>query len=397
VQNCRKRVNVVRAIHSFVMQGTKDLFLTYLPMFNWGSYRQQLILSVKLPSEIMEAYVRAQRENPEAVFTLHTSSEELLSSILQKRSCVVDIHQGLPKLHGVSGDLNSFSRSRVELTEITVVKYTKLAPSALADNYPPVMPFFLYGSSKEQHIEHVLLKNDNVQLNCSRVELDFGPSTERILNEIGSSTAFVLTFDDLRERAMQPFGGGHKPDFFAPSRTFQVSLHMDPCASQGLDAVDMHQLFDHLRLESPVAQGTITLGESAYVDFAHLNRDTVPQLCITPTEQLTRDQLLSSVKNDYQKIVDNISRVVANENTTIAPDIEEHILARATLPSKYSLGRFGDAQNGPAIDSKVHVSRFTVPHPSDDHSRQMMVRTGWKDMFDETVANCRSRCADSQA
>lgn len=82
------------------MQGTEDLFLAYLPMCNWGSYRQQLVVSAKLPAEVMEAYVRAQKENPTAFFTLHTSSEELLSSILEQGSCLVDIHEGLPLLHG---------------------------------------------------------------------------------------------------------------------------------------------------------------------------------------------------------------------------------------------------------------------------------------------------------
>lgn len=82
------------------MQGTEDLFLTYLPMCNWGSYRQQLIVSAKLPEDVMEAYVRAQKENPTAFFSLHTASEELLSSILERRSCLVDIHEGLPVLHG---------------------------------------------------------------------------------------------------------------------------------------------------------------------------------------------------------------------------------------------------------------------------------------------------------
>ena len=93
-------MHVTPAIHSFSMQGVEDLFLAYLPMFNWGSYRQQLIVCAKLPAEVMEAYVRAQRERPTAVFSLHTSSKELLSTILQRRSCLVDVHEGLPMLHG---------------------------------------------------------------------------------------------------------------------------------------------------------------------------------------------------------------------------------------------------------------------------------------------------------
>jgi len=96
VENCWKRVNVVAAIHSFVMQGTTALHLAYLPMFNVGSYRQQLIISAKLPEDVMAAYVKAQAVSPEATFTLHTSEKELLPSILQTRSCIVDIQRDLP-------------------------------------------------------------------------------------------------------------------------------------------------------------------------------------------------------------------------------------------------------------------------------------------------------------
>ncbi|KZT73992.1 hypothetical protein DAEQUDRAFT_720836 [Daedalea quercina L-15889] len=388
VQNCWKRVHVVPAIHSFIMQGTEDLFLAYLPMFNWGSYRQQLIVSAKLPADVMEAYVRARRERPAAVFSLHTSSKELLSNILQRRSCLVDVHEGLPMLHGIADASNTLYRTQVELMDIIILKHVELHPNPLHSGYPHVMIFFLYGTPKEQHIDHMLLTKDNVQLSSSCVQLDFGPSTERILSEIGSKSALMLVFDDLREHEMQPFGGRHKPDFFAPNRTFRVTLRMDPCLEYGPAALNMR--LHESEIGEPVAQGTITLGESVYVDYVHLNRDTVPQLCITPMEQLTRDQLLLSVTNDYQRIVDDLVRIVSHESAGVAPDIEEHILARAALPSKYSLGKASDSQETGTAPSKVHVSRFTIPHPSDAYSRQMTVRNGWKDMFDARVADCRA-------
>ena len=288
----------------------------------------------------------------------------------------------------ITGDLNSLLRTQVELTDIVVVKRVELNPALLAREYPPVMLFFLYGTSKEQHIEHTLCRDENVQLSSSCVQLDFGPSTERIISEIDSNTEYVVSLDDLRESAMLPFGPGRRPDFFAPNRTFRVTLHLN---GHGSDNARRERLLeDGFDDKDFVAQGSLTLGESVYVDYVHLNRDTVPRLCITPTEQLTRDLLLLSVTNDYQKIVDDIHRVVSHETAHTAPDLEEHILAQAALPSQYILGRSSDAQDTATTSGKVHVSRFVIPHHSDVHSRTLKVRGGWKGMFDETVAACRN-------
>lgn len=71
-----------------------------MPMFNIGSYRQQLIISAKLPENVTAAYAKARKANPAAVFTVHTTEKELLSTMLQKRQCIVDIHEELPMLHG---------------------------------------------------------------------------------------------------------------------------------------------------------------------------------------------------------------------------------------------------------------------------------------------------------
>ena len=288
----------------------------------------------------------------------------------------------------VTGDLNSLLRTRVELTDIAVVRQVALIPALLSHEYPPVMPFFLYGTSKEQHIEHILCRDENVQLGSSCVQLDFGPSTERIIGEIGSNTGYVVSFDDLRESAILPFGRGRSPDFFAPNRTFRVTLRLN---GRGLEDVRQEgPLEDSFDDRDFVAQGSLTLGESVYVDYVHLNRDTIPRLCITPTEQLTRDLLLASVTNDYQKIVNDIGRVVSHESAHVAPDLEQHILAQAALPSQYSLGSSGTAQDATTASGRVHVSRFVLSHHCDTHSRKMKVRGGWKGMFDETVAACRN-------
>jgi hypothetical protein len=93
-QECRIRIIPAPAHHGFVMQGTDQLFLSSMSVFNIGSYRQQTIVTGTLPQAVMAIYVKAVEENPTALFTLVTE-RELLSKILSDKSCKVSIFQGL--------------------------------------------------------------------------------------------------------------------------------------------------------------------------------------------------------------------------------------------------------------------------------------------------------------
>ncbi|KZS99831.1 uncharacterized protein LAESUDRAFT_667508 [Laetiporus sulphureus 93-53] len=388
VQNCWRCIQASAAVHSFIMQGTDKIYLTYLPMFNVGNYRQQLIVSAELPRHAALAYMQAQKASPEAIFTVHTSNKALLASILHERRCTVDIHQGLPIIHGINAEKNGLSLTNVELNNITVIKHTSLAPRHLGQKYPPLMPFFLYGNDKQQHIDHVLLKNPNAQLSAPSVVLQVDPMS--INAELREGDIVIL--NDIREVATQPYGRSHHPDFFAPGRTFDISIYTDPFRDQhGIEPLHIHTLFDKLDLDQPKARGKLTLGNSVYVDDMHLNRDTVPELCITPKEQLTRDQLLLSVTEDYQTITEDITRVSSHSNALAAPDIEQHFLQMSYLPEKYALQRTSSLVEAAEA---VHVSRFAMRQPSDGYSRVMAMRQGWKDAFNKALVEHEVRSAN---
>ncbi|CCM06759.1 uncharacterized protein FIBRA_09057 [Fibroporia radiculosa] len=387
IKNCWKRVQPVPAIHSFIMQGTDDLYLTYLPMFNLGSYRQQLIVSAKLPDSIMKAYAEVRAQRPSAVFTLHTRAKVLLSEVLQKGSCVVDIHEDLPVLHGFNPDPKGFSSCGVALSEIKIVKHLSLSPTSLAREYPLFMPFFLYGTPGQKHIDHILLKAPNAQLSSSRVHFSFdehaGPAEPA--KGIDFRCGVIMILDEVREHTMQPYGRGHRPNFFAPRKTFRVSLYSDPFSGQyGCTPTDIRTVWERLDLGKPLAKGALTLGKSIYSDMTHLNRKTVPELCLLPTEQLTRDELLLSVTEDYEQISEDIKRVAAHHTAVAADDISAHILAAVSVRArKYDLRPVHESYA--RAHAAVHISRFALRELDDERSQCVAVRRGWKDSCDEVL------------
>ncbi|PCH38473.1 hypothetical protein WOLCODRAFT_97200 [Wolfiporia cocos MD-104 SS10] len=394
VENCWKRIQVVPAIHSFVMHGTSTLYLTYLPIFNLGSYRQQLIFSAKLPKEVMDAYAQAQRASPGAVFTVHTSTDELLSSVLQRGKCMVDIRQGLPPLHGYvfNADAREFSRLYVELTDIVVIKHTSLAPRNHSKQYPKFMPFFLYGSPEQLHIDHVLLKSPNAQLSCSGVGLEL--EGEATVKGLDLQKGVIVVLDEIREHASQPYGRSHQPEFFASGRSFNASVYADPFDGKySKHPVGISSLYEKLEAAQPLAKGRITLGDSVYVDATHLNCDTVPKLCITPREKLTLDQLMLSATTDYEKIKKDFAQVASHSRAIASADIEQHIVANATLSDKYVLRPADEASFG-EDQPTLQISRFAFSGPSDKHSRKLAVRQGWKDAFDQALVDYKVQSAN---
>jgi hypothetical protein len=153
--------------------------------------------------------------------------------------------------------------------------------SYLASSYPTGrMPFYLYGSPSEPHIDHALLTSPNIQLSAADVKLDLPGSSSIPLGP--SEPPLVLMLDDVREEQMQPFPSKNSvlatlPDFFfQPGKKFEVSIWKDPCPGEP-DAENIVGAWQALGRdggeEGLVARGTMVLGESAFVDAEQLNFD----------------------------------------------------------------------------------------------------------------------------
>lgn len=150
----------------------------------------------------------------------------------------------------------------------------------LASSYPTGrMPFYLYGSSSELHIDHALLTSPNIQLSAGDVKLDFSEPSSTPLN---LNEPLVLMLDNVREEQMQPFPNKNSvlaslhDFFFQPGKKFEVSVWKDPTPGES-DADTILSAWEALGRDGSedglVTKGTMVLSESVFVDAEQLNFD----------------------------------------------------------------------------------------------------------------------------
>ncbi|KAJ7767800.1 pyridoxal phosphate-dependent transferase [Mycena metata] len=268
IQNCYRRIQVMPDFHTFVVQGTTNPFhLVQLPMFNVGNHRQQLIIKVTIPENDLKTWNAHRKRYPCAVFMVHNAFKAEISTILEQGAFSGMITNGLPaaygpaahSLHGISG-----VPARIEIEGI--VKNRPLHPKYLDEAYPAQMPFYVYGSLAQTHLDHMLLRAPNAQLSAGNVTLTLDDMDEhRTRIEAGLGRGLIAVAEDKPEYAMQPFSDAHPPAFFAPwAEGIRVTLYADAdrCGPG---------LIGHLG--KPVATGTIGLGSNVFADWAYLNDD----------------------------------------------------------------------------------------------------------------------------
>lgn len=129
------------------------------------------------------------------------------------------------------------------------------------------MPFYLYGSMDEVHLDHMLLHAPNAQMTASdiHVEIDSG---ELPRFAAGLKNGLIAVMDAVPEHLLQPFSSDHRPAFFRPGVKIGVSIYQDRQFPQS----PASGVIDSL--ERVVARGTVTLGDSVYVDSDMINFDT---------------------------------------------------------------------------------------------------------------------------
>lgn len=82
--------------HGFILRGIDQLFLVHLAMFNMEDHRFQLVITGDIPSDVMEQYVKARKEDPTQYYTLGTANKEIMSDILEKGEFDAVIDKGIP-------------------------------------------------------------------------------------------------------------------------------------------------------------------------------------------------------------------------------------------------------------------------------------------------------------
>lgn len=160
----------------------------------------------------------------------------------------------------------------VKVTSIRTIKERPLNSRWRDQQYPDKsMPFYLYGNPEQPHIDHMLLRAPNTQISADQVDLKLDKAlTENQLQK------GVIALLHLSEASMQPMDHTTNPSkFFAPGKTFRVSVYADRHAAQargpGLANVNADEL---------LAKGTLTLGSSVYIDYTNLNIQEFPNALV---------------------------------------------------------------------------------------------------------------------
>ncbi|TFK69899.1 PLP-dependent transferase [Pluteus cervinus] len=259
------RNTLTPTFHGFVLQGTDKLYGTHLPMFNMADHRYQLIITGDLPADIMKKYVAARAANPGQFFTLGNVKPAKLLDMVNAGEFEAVIDKGLPP------DDGSHFLSDFKLTNVRVIKNAPLDSKYLTTYPTKGIPFYLYGTQTQHHIDHILLASPNIQLTSDRVQLkltrdgvpiDIYSEQFRAGVEIQHGP-LVVHLVDYHENTMQPFPSNGqiaeaKSFFFKANEEYNVAVTVRLGATEVL------------------AEGTMTLSDMVFIDTDMLNMNPMP-------------------------------------------------------------------------------------------------------------------------
>lgn len=163
---------------------------------------------------------------------------------------------------------------KVHVSNVRVIKKRSLDTKDLDASYPTLMPFYLYGTSEQMHIDHILHIAPNIQLSCGKLS----GSLQGKLHEKELEQGLIAVARNVHERSMQPFPPMKDLDvknnfFFNAGRTLEVTVYSDRAST--LNPIDL--------IKHKVAEGTLVLEDDIYIDSDGLNDEfEIAQLASPP-------------------------------------------------------------------------------------------------------------------
>jgi hypothetical protein len=149
------------------------------------------------------------------------------------------------------------------------------------------MPFYLYGTRQEMHIDHVLVQAPNAQISAGEVSVELIEGSESALvDELRNG--LIVVADAIPERLMQPFTSDRLKRLFYPGAKIDVSVYLDQMAAQSQVPGFCDNLGD------PIARATITLGSNTFVDEYMINVDAVVVMSQAPKKSMTIPETTSA-------------------------------------------------------------------------------------------------------
>ncbi|CAG8556794.1 1827_t:CDS:2 [Acaulospora morrowiae] len=250
--------------HGFIMQGTDSLYLVHLPMFYMENHNHQLILQAELPPDVMEKYIEVRQQDPKQIMMLGNIEETTLNDLMSKKEFKAEIYKGLPDGSG------SYWMTGVPVKNVRVIKKRGLRPNYLDTHYPTGhMPFYLYGTEKQLHIDHLLVKAPNIHISADQVKLELESGT---LDKTRSEIGVLAHITSINEIVMQPFKNNSTLEegfIIKPGAKFDIELYDDPVKDPEANGPGLNDVSK----TTPFAKGTITLGSNVWLDTDMLNED----------------------------------------------------------------------------------------------------------------------------
>ena len=162
-------------------------------------------------------------------------------------------------------------------------------------------PFYLYGTTTEKNVDHMLLRAPNVQITSDLVTLHCTPTLTADQLAHG-----VIAYLDRPEAAMQPFTESAATTFFNPTASFDVTIYTDA------NAPDAHGpgLSEGGK---QIATGTLALGRALFRDSDRLNTEDFAEG--EKVTAYTSTKMSAAVKAEWQSMVDDklgIDSYIAN-------------------------------------------------------------------------------------
>ena len=185
---------------------------------------------------------------------------------------------------------------------ISILKDKSLRSRYSDQSYPVnVVPFYLYGTPNNLNLDHILVRNPNIQLSAENVQLSIsqggsdsvndqkGHESKAAASDHGSIPAetlakgAILVFEGISEAAMQPFQStegplgdtlaSHSDFFFRSDQEFDVTVYQDGKAfdAPGPGLADVSTL-------KKLGKGRLKLGPACYVDSVAINKDPFEQI-----------------------------------------------------------------------------------------------------------------------
>ncbi|KAL0768837.1 hypothetical protein CaCOL14_008145 [Colletotrichum acutatum] len=189
----RQRNTPAPDFHSFLIQGTEEIYLIHLPMFHVANHRQQLIVNASFDEKSKAKYIALKKSNPTEPMLLVTQRKIMAKDVIEQKGHFDG--QIMTKESGII-----LQDICVQLGKTVVSR--PLNSKYRLDKYPDTfMPFYLYGTPNEANIDHVITRAPNTQLSAGRCKLNF---YKKVDDSIWKKP-LVLLIEDVREAPMQPF------------------------------------------------------------------------------------------------------------------------------------------------------------------------------------------------